>query len=78
MDIQYSILVQCDLVGGSYLNGEEVPVIHSFFPSVDPGDKIIERPVEYICDPEFEKVQAHISSVVHTAHSHIEQPHENA
>ena len=26
-----SILVNCDLVGGSYLNGEEVPVIHSFF-----------------------------------------------
>ena len=35
-----SILVNCDLVGGSYLNGREVPVIHSFFPSVDPGEKI--------------------------------------
>ena len=46
-----SILVNCDLVGGSYLNGREVPVIHSFFPSVDPGEKIIERPVEYIYLP---------------------------
>ena len=42
-----SILVQCDLVGGSYLNGEEVPVIHSF-PSTEPDDEIIERSVEYI------------------------------
>ena len=46
-----SILVNCDLVGGSYLNGKEVPIIHSFFPTVDPGDKINEKPVEYIYLP---------------------------
>ena len=46
-----SILVNCDLVGGSYLNGRKVPVIHSFFPSVSPGEKIIERSVEYIYLP---------------------------
>ena len=55
-----SILVQCDLVGGSYLNGEEVPVIHSFFPSVDPGE-IIERPVEYIYLPVSSEVIRHMS-----------------
>ena len=46
-----SILVNCDLVGGSYLNGIEAPIIHSFFPTVSPGEKIIERPVEYIYLP---------------------------
>ena len=46
-----SILVHCDLVSGSYLNGIPAPIIHSFFPSVNPGEKIIERPVEYIYLP---------------------------
>ncbi len=46
-----SILIHCDLVGGSYLNGIPTPIIHSFFPSVNPGEKIIERPVEYIYLP---------------------------
>ena len=36
-----SILVHCDLVGGSYLNGKRAPIIHSFFPLADPGDKIV-------------------------------------
>ena len=56
-----SILVNCDLVGGSYLNGKEVPVIHSFFPSVDPGEKIIEKPVEYIYLPVSSDVIRHMS-----------------
>ena len=43
-----SILIHCDLVGGSYLNGRRAPIIHSFFPLADPGDKIVEKPVEYI------------------------------
>ena len=46
-----SILVHCDLVGGSYLNEMRVPVIHSFFPLADPGDKIVEKPSEYIYLP---------------------------
>ena len=56
-----SILVNCDLVGGSYLNGKEVPIIHSFFPSVDPGEKIIEKPVEYISLPVSSDVIRHMS-----------------
>ena len=46
-----SILIHCDLVGGSYLNGIPTPIIHSFFPSVNPGEKIIEIPVEHIYLP---------------------------
>ena len=46
-----SILVHCDLAGGSYLNGKRAPVVHSFFPLADPGDKIVEKPVEYIYLP---------------------------
>ena len=46
-----SILVQCNLVGNSYLNGVLAPIVHTFFPRADPGDKIIETPVEYIYLP---------------------------
>ena len=46
-----SILVHCNLVDESYLNGRKVPVIHSFFPLADPGNKIVEKPVEYIYLP---------------------------
>ena len=56
-----SILVHCDLVGASYLNGVRVPVIYSFFPSADPGDKIIERPTEYIYLPISSDVIRHMS-----------------
>ena len=41
-----SILVHCDLVGSSYLNETQVPVIHSFFPQAEAGDKIVEKPVQ--------------------------------
>ena len=46
-----TILVHCDLAGSSYLNGRIQPIVYSFFPQVDPGLKIIERPVEYIYLP---------------------------
>ena len=56
-----SILVHCDLVGSSYLNGTRVPVIHSFFPNAEPGDKIIEKPVQYIYLPISSDVIRHMS-----------------
>ena len=56
-----SILVHCDLVGGSYLNGRRAPIIHSFFPLADPGDKIVEKPVEYIYLPISSDVIRHMS-----------------
>jgi len=39
-----SILVHCDIVGGSYVNGQSHPTIYSFFPNVAPGSKIVEVP----------------------------------
>ena len=39
-----SILVHCDVIGGSYVNGSQETVIYSFFPDVEPGMKIIEKP----------------------------------
>ena len=39
-----SILVNVDLISGSYVNGSTQPTIYSFFPNVSPGYKIIENP----------------------------------
>jgi hypothetical protein len=39
-----SILVNVDIITGSYVNGSQFPVIYSFFPNVSPGRKIVERP----------------------------------
>ena len=38
-----SILVHCDIVAASRLNGVEAPVIYNFFPAVSPGEKIVEE-----------------------------------
>jgi len=39
-----SILVNSDIVGGSYVNGRTQNTIYSFFPNVSPGYKIVENP----------------------------------
>ena len=39
-----SILVNVDIISGSYVNGSQYPVLYSFFPNVSPGRKIIEKP----------------------------------
>lgn len=39
-----SILVTCNLIGGSYKDGFSLPIIYSFFPDVSPGEKVIESP----------------------------------
>ena len=39
-----SILVNVDIISGSYVNGHQLPVIYSFYPNVSPGYKIIEKP----------------------------------
>ena len=36
-----SILVHCDIIEGSRVNGELAPVIYEFFPDVSPGEKIV-------------------------------------
>lgn len=39
-----TILVHCDAVGGSYVNGTTQPTLYSFFPNVPPGYKIVTSP----------------------------------
>ena len=39
-----SILVHCDVIGSTYLNGTQQPIIFSFFPDVSPGQKIVVDP----------------------------------
>ena len=39
-----SLLVNIDIISGSYINGSTQPTIYSFFPDVSPGYKIIEKP----------------------------------
>src|SRR5882757_2313706 len=46
-----SIHVNLDLIEGSYVNGSREPTIYSFYPSVSPGYKIIEKPTTVIYYP---------------------------
>lgn len=39
-----TICIQCNIVGGSYLNNEHAHIVHEFFPAVPAGFKIIESP----------------------------------
>ncbi len=39
-----SILVNLDIIMGSYVNGSQSPTLYSFYPNVSPGYKIVERP----------------------------------
>lgn len=46
-----AILVHCDLVGNSYVNGSRQPTLYSFFPKSRPGYKIIQSPHNLIYLP---------------------------
>ena len=46
-----SILVNLDIISGSYVNGVAQPTIYSFFPNVSPGHKIVENPKTLIYLP---------------------------
>ena len=46
-----SILVHCDVIESSRLNGIEAPIIYTFFPDASPGDKIISIPRHLIYIP---------------------------
>ena len=46
-----TILVHCDVIESSRLNGVEAPVIYTFFPDAAPGDKIISIPRHLIYIP---------------------------
>ena len=46
-----SILINIDIISGSYVNGTTKSTIYSFFPKVSPGYKIIESPVKLVYQP---------------------------
>ena len=46
-----SILVNIDIISGSYVNGQRNPTIYSFFPAVSPGYNIIETPTNLVYLP---------------------------
>ena len=46
-----SILVNIDIISGSFVNGTTKNTIYSFFPKVSPGYKIIESPVNLVYLP---------------------------
>ena len=46
-----SILVNIDIISGSYVDGTTKNTIYSFFPKVSPGYKIIESPVNLVYLP---------------------------
>ena len=50
-----SILVHSDIIGGSYVNGDQQSVIYSFFPAVDPGMKILQNPQNLVYLPVTQK-----------------------
>ena len=46
-----TILVQCDVIDSSRVNGLPAPILYSFFPDVSPGDKIVSEPKHLIYSP---------------------------
>ena len=46
-----SILVNIDIISGSYINSSTRNTIYSFFPNVSPGSKIIENPKKLVYLP---------------------------
>ena len=46
-----SILVYCDVISSSRVNGMLAPVIYNFFPNVSPGEKIVSQPKHLIYVP---------------------------
>ena len=46
-----SILVNSDIISGSYVDGTQQSTIYSFFPAVDPGMKILQTPKNLVYLP---------------------------
>lgn len=46
-----AIDIMCNIVGGSYINGELSHILYHFHPNVPPGFKIVEVPQEHIYMP---------------------------
>jgi len=46
-----SIDITCNIIQGSYRNGENHHILHTFYPTVAPGYKIVERPQNLVYLP---------------------------
>ena len=46
-----SLLVNLDIISGSYVNSSSQNTIYSFFPNVSPGYKIVESPINVVYLP---------------------------
>ena len=46
-----SILINIDIISGSYFIDSTQPIIYSFFSDVSPGYKIVENPHNLLCLP---------------------------
>ena len=46
-----SILVECSIIKGSYMNSQKETIIYSFFPKCLPGEKIVETPKNLVYLP---------------------------
>ena len=46
-----SLLVNLDIISGSYVNSSSQNTIYSFFPDVSPGYKIVESPINLVYLP---------------------------
>ena len=56
-----SILVHCDVIESSRLNGIEAPIMYTFFPEASPGDKIVSIPRHLIYIPLTLNVISHMT-----------------
>ena len=56
-----SILVHCDVIESSRLNGRQAPIIYTFFPDASPGDKIISVPRHLIYIPLTLNIISHMT-----------------
>ena len=57
-----SIFVHTNVIGSTYVNGSQTPVIYSFFPDIPPGGKIIVQPQVLIYLPISISVISRLSS----------------
>lgn len=55
------IRVECNLSGGSYINGKSSHTIHEFYPTVAPGYKIVEVPTNIIYLPVIGRTIHHLN-----------------
>lgn len=56
-----TINITCNIIQGSYLDGVNKHILHSFYPTVEPGFKIVEKPHNLVYLP---LSTSHISDVV--------------